>query len=103
MMMRRDVAVVARAVVQHRDLARLTDVAQGLERAMHGGERNMRMLLADGGENRVRARMVARVEQHFDNREALRRDGQAALAASIGKLREPFGRVRTAPPFIYEL
>ena len=101
--MRLHVAVIARNVVQECYFARLADVAQRFERAMHSGERNMRMLQPDGGENRVRARMVARIEQHFDNREALRRDGQAASAASLGKLREPLRRVGTAPPFIYEL
>ncbi len=37
-MVRPDGAVVARAVVQHRDLARLADLAQRLERAMHRSE-----------------------------------------------------------------
>jgi hypothetical protein len=37
-MVRPDGAVVARAVVQHRDLARLADLAQRLERAMYRSE-----------------------------------------------------------------
>ena len=64
-MMRREVAVVARAVVQRGDLARLADLAQGLERAMHGGERDMRMLAAHLVEHRFGARMVGGGEQRL--------------------------------------
>ena len=103
MMMRREVAVVARAVVQGGDLTRLANLAQRLQRAMHRRERYMRMLAAHDLIHRIGARMLRRGEQRLDDREALRSDGQAALAASLGKLREPFRRVRTAPPFIYEL
>ena len=61
-MMRAGVAVVARGLVQRRDLARLADVAQALERAMDGGERDTRMLAADTGVDAVGARMVARLQ-----------------------------------------
>src|SRR5580658_7753806 len=60
-MMRASVAVVARGLVQRRDLARLADIAQALERAMDGGERDTRMFAVDAGVDAVGARMVARL------------------------------------------
>src|SRR5580658_7823539 len=71
-MMRREVAVVARAVVQHGDLARLADLAQRFQRAMHRGERNVRMLAAHDLTHRIGAGMLRRGEQRADNGEALR-------------------------------
>ena len=63
MMMRAGVAVVARGLMQRGDLARLADFAQALERAMHRGERDARMLSAHARIDAVGARMVARFEQ----------------------------------------
>src|SRR5271163_321242 len=72
-MMRAGVAVVACGFVQRRDLAGLADVAQALERAMDGGERDAWMLAADAGVDAVGAWMVARFQQRAQHREALRR------------------------------
>ena len=61
-MMRASVAVVARGLVQGGDLARLADVAQALERAMDGGERDTWMFATDASIDAVGARMVARFQ-----------------------------------------
>ena len=101
--MRREVAVVAGAVVEHRDLARLADLAERFERAMDGRERDMRMELAHGLENGLGARMVGGGEQRLDNREALRRHGESALPAAIGKFRHAASRVGAAVAVAYDL
>ena len=54
MMVRAGVAVVARGLMQRRDLVRLADVAQALQRAMDGGERDAWMFAADAGVDRGR-------------------------------------------------
>src|SRR5579872_486430 len=100
MMMRREIAVIARAVVQGRHLARLADLAQRFQRAMHGGERNMRMLAAHDLAYRIGARMLRRSEQRLDNGEALRGHREPALAASRSKLREASGGISGSPPLI---
>src|SRR5260221_14238557 len=102
-MMRCQVAVVARAVMERGDLARLANLAQRLERAMHRGERYMRMLAAHDFAYRIGARMLSRRQQRLDDREPLRRHREAALAASLGKLREPPGGVPGAAPLIDQL
>lgn len=63
---------------------------------MNGGERNMRMELAYRLEDSLRARMVRRRQQRLDDREALRRYGESALAAAIGEMFHPFARVGAA-------
>src|SRR5260370_39444819 len=103
MMMRRDIAVVPRVIMQHGDLARLTNLAERLQRAMHRGERDGRMLAANRGEDRVGPRMLPRSEQRLDNRKPLRRHREPTLAASRSKLRKPLNRVRSALPLIYKL
>ena len=100
MMMRGKVAVVAGAVMQHGDFARLANFAERLERAMHRGERDSWMLGADRGKDRVGARMLRGAEQHPDNRKPLRRHREPALTASRRKLRKPLSRIRRPPPFI---
>ena len=52
-MVRGDVAVVARAVVQQRHLSRLADVAQGVERPVHGRQRKVRVLAPHAFVDRV--------------------------------------------------
>jgi hypothetical protein len=80
--MRCEVAVIAGAVVEHRDLARLADLAEGFERAMDSRQRDMRMELAHRLEDGLDAGMIGGAEQRFDNREALRRQGESAFAGS---------------------
>jgi hypothetical protein len=101
-MMRGGIAVVSGAVVQRRDLARLANRAQRLQRAMHGGERDIRMFLADLGEDGFGAWMVARVNQHAHHSDALRRNRQPAVAASGGELGQPFGGIPGAPLGAYQ-
>src|ERR1700722_7724922 len=88
-MMRAGIAVVACGLMQGRDLARLADVAQALERAMNGGERDARMLAADAGIDAVGARVIARLQQSAQYGEALRRH-RHLLAPAVGdEFREP--------------
>src|SRR6202030_3984636 len=102
-MMRREIAVEARAVVQGGDLARLADLAERFERAMDGRQRDMRMPPAYGSENGLGARMVSGREQRLDNRESLRRDGESAIAAALGKLGHPLTRIGLAPVIVDDL
>jgi hypothetical protein len=75
--------------VQRRDFIRLADVAQALERAMDGGERNVRMFAADTGVDAVGARMIARFEQRAQHRKTLRCH-RHFLAPAVGdEFREP--------------
>jgi len=67
-LMRRQVSVVARAVMQHRDFAGLADSAERLESPMDRRERDVRMLLADGGIDLFGPRMLRRGHQRLDNR-----------------------------------
>ena len=88
-MMRAGVAVVARGLMQGRHLARLADVAQALERAMDGGERDARMLAADAGIDAVGARVIARLQQRAQYRDPLRCH-RHLLAPAVGdEFREP--------------
>ena len=99
MMMRAGVAVVARGLVQRRDLARLADVAQALERAMDGGERDTRMFAADAGVDAVSARMVARFQQRAQHGKPLRRDRHLFAPAVGDEFREPgFGVIAASLP-----
>jgi hypothetical protein len=96
MMMRCEVAVEAGAIVKHRDFAGFANLTQRLERAMDGCQRDMRMELAHGLEDRFGAGMIGGDEQCFDDRETLRRHGEAALAAAIGEFRHPAPRIGPA-------
>jgi len=84
--------------MQHRDLARFTNFTKGLERAMHGREAHIRMLLANLGVDRVGPRMLSRGEQRLDDCEPLRSNRETVLAASCGKFREPAGGVAVVAP-----
>ena len=48
------------------------------------------------GMDSLGARMVRRRQQRLDDREALRRYGESALAAAIGEMFHPFARVGAA-------
>ncbi len=103
MMMRGGIAVVACAVVQRGNLARLADAAEGLERAMDGGERDVRMFAAYGGVDSLGARMLVGVEQGADDGEALGRDREATAMAALGELRHAPGIIPGPPALIYHL
>jgi uncharacterized membrane-anchored protein len=95
-MVRQEVAVVARAVVEQRKVARLTNRAQRLEGAMYRGKRDMRMLLAHPKVNCLGARMLYRSEQRPDNRKPLRRYHQAAFATAPREFGQPLCRISRA-------
>jgi hypothetical protein len=101
--MRLDVAVVARAVMQMRNFARFPHLAQCFERAMHGCKRHVRMLAADASVDVIGARVVLRSEQRLNYRAPLGRDGQAALTASLCERFETAGRILAASPFAYNV
>ena len=88
-MVRAGVAVVARGLMQRRDLARLADVAQPFERAMDGGERDAWMFAADASVNTVGAGMVARFQQRPQHGEPLRRHRHFFAPAVGDEFREP--------------
>jgi hypothetical protein len=97
MMMRLDVAVVTRGIMQKRYLARLADLAEFLQNPMHGRQRDMGMAAADSRIDLVGARMVFRGEQNLNYREALGRDCKAPLATSGDEFAESLHGVPLAP------
>ena len=103
MMVWRCIAVVAGAVVERGNLARFPNPAQGFERPMDGGERDVRMLAAHRGINCLGAWVVGGGEQCANNREALRSYRQATAMASLGEFSHPSGRVIGAPFIVYHL
>src|SRR5271155_5642738 len=96
MMMRCQIAVVARAVMQRGDLACLADTAKRLERPMNRRERDVRMKQAHLRENLIGTRMVARLQQRLDNRQALWRNRESAGATTCGEVTQPFARIGRA-------
>jgi hypothetical protein len=102
MMMRLDVAVIARNIVEERHLARLSDLAKLLENTMDGGQRYVRMPAAHGRTDLVGARMVLRSEQGPYNGEPLGGDGNPQLTTTRDELAESLNRVLRMPPSIHQ-
>jgi hypothetical protein len=101
-MVRLDVAVVARSIVQTRHLARLTHFAKLLENPMDRGRRYVRMLAPNRRTDLVAARMLLRSEQGFYDGKPLRCDGNSLLTAAGDKVAPPLNGVLLVPPSIYQ-
>lgn len=91
------VAIVTRALVQRRHLARLADIAELLEDAMNRGERYVGKFFSYGGADVLGAGMLFRGQQRADDGEPLRRDGQAAFMAALHELIQAAGRIANPP------
>ena len=98
--MRFDVTVIARGVVQQRYFARLSYVAKLLEDPMDRGQRDVGMRAADCCAYLVGARMARGSEQRSYHREPLGRHRDAALTAPRDEVAESLDRVLFAPPSI---
>ena len=81
MVMRLDVAVVTRCIVQQGYLACLSHLAKFVEDSMDRGQRHVRMIAAHSRANFIGARMIFRSEQRLYHRQALRCDWNTTLAA----------------------
>jgi len=86
--MRFDVAVIARDFVQQRYLARLSHFAKLLQNPMDCGQGYVWIPAPYCGTDLVGARMILGSEQGPDNREPLRRDGNPPFTTSRDKLAE---------------
>jgi hypothetical protein len=100
-MMRLNVPIIARNIVQERHLARLSHVAKLLQNPMDRGQRYVGMPATYGRTYLVRARMVLRSEQGSYDREPLGRDCDPALTTSRDELAESLIGVPLTPPSIH--
>jgi hypothetical protein len=97
--MRLDVAVIARDIMEEGYFAGFADFAKLLENPMDRSHRYMRMSAAYRGTYLVGARMVLRSEQGPDNREPLGRHGDPTLTTSRDKVAKALNCVPfTRPP-----
>src|SRR5689334_12245636 len=101
-MMRAGISVVACALVQRSDFARLADFAERFESSMDRCERDPRMLSADQRVDALRVRMVARFEQRTHHGDPLRRDGHLLAPAVGDEFDEPAASVIAAALLIDE-
>ena len=102
MMMRFDVAVIARDIVQKGHLARLSYLAEFVENSMDGGQRYVGMLAAHGGIDLVRAGMILGSQKGSYNGEPLRGYRDTALSASRDELTESSNGVPFMPRAIQQ-
>jgi hypothetical protein len=86
--MRLNVAIIARNLMQERYLARLSHFAKLLENPMDRGQRYVWIPPPYCRTDLVGARMILGSEQGSDNREPLRRDGNPSLTTSRDELAE---------------
>ena len=91
MVVRLDMAIVTRAAMKRGDLARLAHLAKLLENPMDGGQRYVRMFAAHHNTDFLGAGMIFGGHQGADDSQALRRNRQPPLAATLNKLAQPPG------------
>ena len=90
-MMRLDVAIIAREIMQERYLARLSHFAKLLQNPMDCGQRYVGMPATDCRTDLVGARMVLRSEQGLYDCKPLGCQGNPALTTSRDELAQPLG------------
>ena len=86
--------------MQDRNFARLADPAQSFERAMHRGERDVRMQFAHRRVDLLSARMINRSEQRLDDRKPLRRYRKPTPLTARRKFVEAMPRVLTTTAIV---
>jgi hypothetical protein len=96
-MMRFDVAVIARDIVEERHFARLSHFAELLQNPMDRGQRYVGMPAAHRRAELLGARMVVRSEQGLYDGEPLGCDGNPPLTASGDEVAEPLSRIFLTP------
>ena len=101
MVMRLDVTVITRKIVQDSDLARLSHFAELLQNPMDRGQRDVGMSATHGETDIVGARMVFRSEQGAYNREPLRCDRNPALTTPRDELVESLNGIPFTRPSIH--
>jgi hypothetical protein len=100
--MRLDVAVVARGIVQEGYLASFSHAAKLFQDPMDRGRRYVGMLATHGHTYFVSARMVLRRQQGSYHREPLGRYRNSSFATPRDELAESLNRVFFVPPPIHQ-
>jgi hypothetical protein len=100
--MRLDVAVVPRGIVEESDLARFSHAAKLFQDPMDRGRRYVGMLATHGHTYFVSARMVLRRQQGSYHCEPLGRYRNSSFTTPRDELAESLNRVSFVPPPIHQ-